>query len=150
MPGRGGDDLPSTYEIIITLIALAICTVTDIKRKEIYPIVPILLFVAGFFTPNKNYFENIFCLVLGLVPIMIVNRYGNGGDGDALMCGAVGFSTPLNFGSMVFLLSSFLFFIYMLPIVVKEKTIKIEKPFIPFISLSYIIVLIIYLSGGAV
>ena len=140
--------MPSVYEIIITIVALTICTVTDIKKREINPMIPVLLMAAGFLTPNKNYMENIICFLIGFAPIFLVNRVGNGGDGDALMCGAMGFSMPLNFGAMVFLITCTLYVVVLLPAIILTKNKKLQLPYIPFLSFTYIIVLIIHISGG--
>lgn len=140
--------MPSIYEIIITLVALVICTFTDIKKREINPLIPVLLIAAGFLTPNKNLVENIMCFMIGFAPIFLVNRVGNGGDGDALMCGAMGFSMPLNFGAMVFLITCILYIVVLLPAVLITKNKKLQLPYIPFLLFTYIIVLIIHISGG--
>ena len=140
--------MPTIYEIIISMIALIICTVTDIKSKSIIPLVPLLLIVAGLFTPNKDYLANFYCLLIGFLPIFLVNRFGNGGDGDALVCGALGFSMPVNFGAKVFLLTGVLYFIVLLVVVIIKKDKKLQLPYMPFLTLSYIIVLVLHMSGG--
>lgn len=142
--------MPSTYEIIICLIALIICTITDIKSTTIYPLVPLLLILAGLFTPDKNFQNNIYCALIGFVPLFVLNRFGNGGDGDALICGALGFSMPVKFGIRVFFLAYVLYAIILLIAVIITKNKKLQLPYVPFITSSYIIILLMYSLGGAI
>lgn len=142
--------MPSTYEIIICLIALIICTITDIKSTTIYPVVPLLLVLAGLFTPNKDLQNNIYCALIGFVPLFVLNRFGNGGDGDALLCGAIGFSMPIKFGISVFFLAYVLYAIVLLIAVIITKNKKMQLPYVPFITSSYIIILIMQVYGGAI
>ena len=139
--------MPSLYEIIIVSIALLICTITDIRTRQINPWVCVALIVAAAFEPNKDYVNSLITALIGFIPLFIVARVGNGGDGDALLFGAIGFTVPFTFALYLFFLTSFLYVIVLTGVVIKTKDKKKQLPYVPFISAAWVLLLIMYSTG---
>lgn len=139
--------IPSVYALIISGLTLAISSVTDIKKREICPWVSLALVVLASFDQGKNFGLSILTALICFLPLFFSARFGNGGDGDALLMGAVGYATPFLFGVYTLLFASILYVIVLAAVELYKKKRRMQLPYAPFCFGGWMIVLIMFLTG---
>lgn len=141
-------NMPSVYALIISGLALAITSITDIRKREICPWVCLALIVLASFDPGKNFGLSILTSFICFLPLFISARIGNGGDGDALLMGAVGYATPFLYGVYTMLFASILYVIVLAAVELYKKKRRMQLPYAPFCFAGWLVVLIFYLTGA--
>lgn len=139
--------MPTLYELIIVSIVLIICTITDIRTMTIPPWLCLVLIAVAAFEPGRDYANSLISALAGFIPLFILARIGNGGDGDALMFGAIGFTVPLVFALYLFLFTSILYTIVLGGVVIKTRDRKKQLPFVPFILAAWTILHVLHYTG---
>jgi Flp pilus assembly protein protease CpaA len=138
---------PSLYSLIASGIALVICLVTDLKSKTICPWVCLALIVAASFEPHKDYVTSIIVALIGFLPMVLAAKFGNGGGGDALLIGALGYTLPSLFSLYMFLLASFFYVVVLAVVVIATKDRKKQLPYVPFVFAAWLVLLVFHLTG---
>ena len=138
---------PSVYALITSGVTLAICLFTDIKKQLISPWVCLALVIAASFEPGKDYGMSIVSALIGFLPMLLAAKFGNGGGGDALLLGALGYTLPFLFSLYLFLLSSFLYMIVLAAVVIKTKDRKKQLPYVPFVFTAWIVLVVFHFTG---
>jgi len=122
----------SLYSIIIVTIVLIASTITDLKKRVIEPWLCLALVLAAFIDQPKDYAMSLLGLAVGFIPFFLMAIAGNGGGGDALLAGAVGWSTHLYLAAYTLLGATFLYAFVLLIVVIVTKDKKKQLPFAPF------------------
>lgn len=158
---------PTLYELIICGIALVILTKQDMQYSlysilyKLYtlfslkfllrsfcgplkdgrissPIVCLVLALAAVIEPDKDFFQRLYGVALGFIPLFLVARFGGGGDGDALVCGTIGFVMPLRFTAYFLLFTSTVYVIVLAIVKVITKNKTKQLVYMPFVSLGFV------------
>jgi len=137
--------------ILLPGILLIYTSITDIKERTISGVALILFTVAGLIClclgRNLNPVDSICGALIGL-SLALVSFCTNGelGMGDALLLLVtgifLGFERNLTLLLLALMLSS-LFSVYLL---IREKNVKKEYPFVPFLFISYVMMFIFKLE----
>ncbi len=139
--------MPTAYELVITGIAILICTITDIRNGTIFPLVCLALVIAAAFEPGKDYALSLISAGISFSILFIIARFGKGGDGDALLNGAVGFTLPLMYMLYVFLIASVAYALVLGFFILRTHNREMQLPYAPFILVGWIVTLILFLTG---
>ena len=138
---------PTVYALIASGAALVICLFTDLKNRSINPWICLALVVAASFEPGKDYAMSIISALIGFLPMVLAAKLGNGGGGDALLLGALGYTLPFLFSLYLFLFSSFLYLIVLAAAIIKTKDRKKRLPYVPFVFAAWIIMVAFNFTG---
>ena len=143
------ETLPTLYELIITGITLLICTITDIKKREINLWACFGLMIAAAIEPNKDFSMSFVSAALGFIPLFVIARFGQGGDGDALLMGALGFTLPLLYFLYLYFVTSILYAVVLGAIIIIKKENRKKKVLLyaPFVTGAWIIMVILLATG---
>ncbi len=142
--------IPPLYPLLLSLAVIIACIVTDLKCRQISPLICLLFVLLSLFAPQKNYLFAFGGAFLGFFPLFIIALFGSGGGGDALLAGTLGFILPFRFAAYLLLLASILYVLILAVLVWKKKNRKLQLPYAPFLGAGWLIVLIISLftDGG--
>ena len=133
---------PTLYELIICGIAIAIMTVEDIREGKISPPICLILVILAAFEPAKDYLAGLYGALIGFIPLFLCARFGGGGDGDALVAAAIGFTVPMRF-EVYFLFTSSVVYVAVLAIAVLRTKNKYKQyPYLPFMAIGFVITVI--------
>ena len=143
--------IPPLYPLLLSLAVIIACIVTDLKCRQISPLICLLFVLLSLLDPQKNYLFAFGGAFLGFFPLFIIALFGSGGGGDALLAGTLGFILPFRFAAYLLLLASILYVLILAVLVWKKKNRKLQLPYAPFLGSGWLIVLIISLftGGGA-
>lgn len=143
--------IPPLYPLLLSLAVIIACIVTDLKCRQISPLICLLFVLLSLLDPQKNYLFAFGGAFLGFFPLFIIALFGSGGGGDALLAGTLGFILPFRFAAYLLLLASILYVVILAVLVWKKKNRKLQLPYAPFLGSGWLIVLIISLftGGGA-
>ena len=143
--------IPPLYPLLLSLAVIIACIVTDLKCRQISPLICLLFVLLSLLDPQKNYLFAFGGAFLGFFPLFIIALFGSGGGGDALLAGTLGFILPFRFAAYLLLLASILYVLILAVLVWKKKNRKLQLPYAPFLGSGWLIVLITYLftGGGA-
>lgn len=132
-------EAPTLYELIICGIALTVLTIQDIKDGKISsPIVCLVLAVAAVLEFDKDFLQRLYGAALGFIPLFLVARFGGGGDGDALVCGTIGFVMPLRFTAYFLLFTSTAYVIVLAIVKIITKNQTKQLVYMPFASFGFV------------
>ena len=143
--------IPPLYPLLLSLAVIIACIVTDLKCRQISPLICLLFVLLSLFDPQKNYLFAFGGAFLGFFPLFIIALFGSGGGGDALLAGTLGFILPFRFAAYLLLLASILYVLILAVLVWKKKNRKLQLPYAPFLGSGWLIVLItsLFTGGGA-
>ena len=143
--------IPPLYPLLLSLAVIIACIVTDLKCRQISPLICLLFVLLSLLDPQKNYLFAFGGAFLGFFPLFIIALFGSGGGGDALLAGTLGFILPFRFAAYLLLLASILYVLILAVLVWKKKNRKLQLPYAPFLGAGWLIMLIISLftGGGA-
>lgn len=130
---------------IMALLFLAICSVTDMKRRKIYLGICLIFGLFGsilLILSDQNWIRD---LLWGLFPglllylISIVSE-GGMGKGDAFVFMTLGMLLDMKQCLEIVMLAMLLVVVVSLPYIwIKGKSMKMKVPFIPFVLASFIV-----------
>ena len=143
--------IPPLYPLLLSLAVIIACIVTDLKCRQISPVICLLFVLLSLLDPQKNYLFAFGGAFLGFFPLFIIALFGSGGGGDALLAGTLGFILPFRFAAYLLLLASILYVLILAVLVWKKKNRKLQLPYAPFLGSGWLIVLItsLFTGGGA-
>ncbi len=143
--------IPPLYPLLLSLAVIIACIVTDLKCRQISPLICLLFVLLSLLDPQKNYLFAFGGAFLGFFPLFIIALFGSGGGGDALLAGTLGFILPFRFAAYLLLLASILYVLILAVLVWKKKNRKLQLPYAPFLGSGWLIVLItsLFTGGGA-
>ena len=143
--------IPPVYPLLLSLAVIIACIVTDLKCRQISPLICLLFVLLSLLDPQKNYLFAFGGAFLGFFPLFIIALFGSGGGGDALLAGTLGFILPFRFAAYLLLLASILYVLILAVLVWKKKNRKLQLPYAPFLGSGWLIVLItsLFTGGGA-
>ena len=143
--------IPPLYPLLLSLAVIIACIVTDLKCRQISPLICLLFVLLSLLDPQKNYLFAFGGAFLGFFPPFIIALFGSDGGGDALLAGTLGFILPFRFAAYLLLLASILYVLILAVLVWKKKNRKLQLPYAPFLGSGWLIVLItsLFTGGGA-
>lgn len=133
------------YPLILSAVSLCVCTVTDLKVRQISPVFCLIFLLLSCFSEDKNYLHSFAGLCLGFLPLFVTALAGNGGGGDAVLAGTLGFILPFRFAACLFLAASFSYILVLFAAVRRTGNPKARLPYAPFLALGWFASLIISL-----
>ena len=139
--------MPGWYGLAISAAALVYLTIKDIRTKEISLWVCLGVAVLACLEPHKDFMNGLYGLLIGFIPLFLIARIGHGGDGDALVAGALGFLLGPGTISYTLIFGYIAYFFALAIAVIKTKDRKKQLPFIPFMSFGYAVVLLLASVG---
>ena len=122
---------------------MIIASITDIKKREI-PIFLFPLFTVLFFIINHSVIhpiDSLFGFLIGLISFSILAWKFSGGGGDIIMMSCIGAAYGTKILSHIVIISSFMILLYYL-IIKKPKNTKRTVPYAPFVTISFIFLLL--------
>ena len=128
--------IPPLYPLLLSLAVIIACIVTDLKCRQISPLICLLFVLLSLLDPQKNYLFAFGGAFLGFFPLFIIALFGSGGGGDALLAGTLGFILPFRFAAYLLLLASILYVLILAVLVWKKKNRKLQLPYAPFLHQS--------------
>lgn len=133
---------------IILLILLILCSVEDLKRKEVTVIYILLFGIIGvvfhLFCPSCSVYSMLWGLLLGIV-VMAASFFSHGsiGMGDGILLVVTGVYLGGYQNLELFLIGLFLAGIWSLGLLVLKKKKRKEKiAFVPFLLVAYAVMLV--------
>ncbi len=133
----------SVYPLILSAVMLCICTITDLKFRRISPALCLIFLLLSCFSQDKNYLHSFGGLCLGFLPLFVAALAGNGGGGDAVLAGALGFILPFRFAGCLFLTASFAYILMLLVMIRRTGNPKTRLPYAPFLAFGWFVALMI-------
>lgn len=141
--------------IISTIIALFFSmAVIDYKTKYIYISHIVVLFLLNILLINRRYwmkvdiiYKIVYILILILIGFLL-SKKNLAGFGDFLILGIISINMYFNEILAFFIVLSIIGLILGVVLVIKNKDIKYEIPFVPIIFLAYIVILNIFLINN--
>lgn len=132
--------------MILPGILIGYSTVTDIKRREISIKAVGIFFALGglliLFEKQRDIFDLLLGVLLGVFMLAIsVASKGELGIGDGLIVGTTGLFLGFERNLAILLIGLFLSSLFSIILVICGKSMKKEYPFIPFLMISYILVI---------
>lgn len=135
-------------EIIVCMCFLIICCLTDLKSRIIYRNICIIFGIVCILLKIFLNNEIIKTVLIGIVPgvilyfISIITRESIG-KGDAWIFGVLGMYIGALYSTVLLMISLIIVSIFSMPLIIKQKNLKAELPFSPFILLAFTILIII-------
>lgn len=133
------------FEIVCILFLLILCSITDIKERKIYAEVCIIFMLIGVILEFIIRQRNLLDICLGILPgifiymVFIVTREGIG-KGDAMVFITTGVFMGIINSIFLLIFSLILVGITAFIIIILKKGNKKTKiPFVPFVTISFII-----------
>lgn len=133
-------------EKICVFIMLMICSITDVRKKVIYARFCIMFFVMGCFIEVINHDSWGWRILTGMLPAALIYFMSiisgeNIGKGDAAVFLGIGSWLGGMRSAEIFLLALLCTVIISVPVmIVKNKSIKTSVPFIPFVTIAFMII----------
>lgn len=142
--------IPPLYPLLLSLAVLIVCIVTDLKCRQISPLVCLAFLLLSLFDSRRNYLASCGGAFLGFLPLFIAALFGSGGGGDALLASVLGFILPFRFAAYLLLTASFSYMLVLALAAWKAGNRKIQLPYAPFLGFGWLLVLItaLFLDGG--
>ena len=142
--------IPPLYPLLLSLAVLIVCIVTDLKCRQISPLVCLAFLLLSLFDSGRNYLASCGGAFLGFLPLFIAALFGSGGGGDALLAGVLGFILPFRFAAYLLLTASFSYMLVLALAAWKTGNRKIQLPYAPFLGFGWLLVLMtaLFLDGG--
>ena len=130
--------------IILPGILLIYTSITDIKNRTISGIALILFGMAGliclFFGRSLTYPDSIFGALIGVILVIVsLSTKGELGMGDALLLLVTGIFLGFEKNLSLLLTALILSSLYSVFLLIKDKSLKREYPFVPFLLIAYIL-----------
>ena len=128
--------LPPLFVIICVTLFLCACTAVDLKHKEVSLDGALALVIVQSVYQLTTHYTDWMTLLLGFtvafIPYFLMAAVGNGGAGDAVVMGAVGYCIGSNLSVFFCFVASVLYLLVIGLAGLKTKNWKIQLPFVPF------------------
>lgn len=138
--------VPNTMCCGIATLMLCACAITDLKKREIYPV--LVLVCAGAAVTGSLLFYGTYPLhgfiggLIGFIPYLFLAWKGKCGGGDALLMFAAGLCLGVFAVSLLMLITTALFFGYAVVLskrIQKDESKDKQYPYAPFVFAAWIL-----------